>query len=822
MQSESRNTIISGIEPVDELMGGLDRGQLYLVHGEAAGKSLFGIKFLIEGLKQGENSALVIRYSPEDAVRRFAQLGYDCLEDVYSGRLVILEYSDDIIQKIGKLRELTPVLRELEWLLGETRPERLIFDPVASVLEGSEGNFDTRAREFAEWAGSFGATVVLIANESNHEIINSFEPLVAESFRFDVRDLGDRAARFIAFEKSLVIPDQAIEVDPSRGVFLLGRAYTTDVLRGTQDAPQPPSIAELESIREELRAARVGTHSKDQEPIVDIDLMGDDSFTPDRTPRTYDTGSLVAQEPETARRTRKLTPLEEREFQAPRASWTSKAADPTAREDVELQLDASIDPSTPVVPQFEGQLDELSYLLDDLSGSASPLELDLPELSFSPTDTGSDRSDSEPGGLEQITVATAEPQPPSVVHHEPEAASSGVDEPGKARSTRHNRASDLKIDSAMAARAVELLLHPPESDTDFPSLSDTSRRRAVRETKQPESTSDAEIKAKDFNVLIIEDDPETCDLLTQTLGDYSLEVVHDGVSGLAKLISFKPDLVVLDFDLPVIDGFKVLTLIRSALNVPIMIVSGSRMRAIDRVMASELGADYYLTKPFSAKELKHKARQLIARYRGLSSWIMNPSDVSGPPDEAGQVEPAPIAAEPAQELFTPYAEFAEEVDKRVKAAMDNGAPFSIVGCRLPQMTADGGRSALKLFEIVRQLTRDSDLTSTNPRNDLVILLADAGASGARAFAGRLRARVADELKQEAALWMRSFPDLEESTEAASAVGTQAAAAASGGTFNRRSSDPAQSQSSPAMSVKDEQAVRKADPRASYIEFLEHL
>src|SRR4029077_4940639 len=183
--------IISGIEPVDELLGGLKRGQLYLVHGDASVKSLFGIRFLIEGLKQGKNGALVIRYSPEDAVRRFARLGYDCLEDVYSGRLVILEYSDDIIQKIGKLRELTPVLRELEWLLGETKPERLVFDPVTSVLNGAEGSFDARAREFAEWARSFGATVALIGNESSQEIVRSFQPLVAESFRFDFRETGD-------------------------------------------------------------------------------------------------------------------------------------------------------------------------------------------------------------------------------------------------------------------------------------------------------------------------------------------------------------------------------------------------------------------------------------------------------------------------------------------------------------------------------------------------------------------------------------------------------------------------------------------------------
>jgi DNA-binding response OmpR family regulator/KaiC/GvpD/RAD55 family RecA-like ATPase len=823
---QSGNIIISGIEPVDELLGGLERGQLYLVHGDASGKSLFGIKFLIEGLKQGENGALVIRYSPEDAVRRFARLGYDCLEDVYSGRLVILEYSDDIIQKIGKLRELTPVLRELEWLLGETRPERLIFDPVASVLAGAEGNLETRAREFAEWARSFGATVVLIADESNHEITKAFEPLVAESFRFDVRDVGERAARFIAFEKSSAIPDQAIEVDPSRGVFLLGRAYAPEGAGRHEATPPPPSIAELESIREELRAVSDRNRKEESEAIDEIDLIGDASIPGDRTLTPSDTAPMVAdQEPRDTLQTRKLTPVEEKEFQAPRASVPSRRSDSTSNDELELQVEEPFVSSTPAETLFEGQLDELSNLLDDLTGSASPLDLDLPELESPytrPANASLDRPGSTSGRGEQLAEGFLEAQS-SVFHDVRETASGSHDtDPPKPRPQRHGRASDFRIDSAMAARAVELFLYPPEAAGEVPfSPSPSARPRAVREAPHPEPLGEAEVRAKDFNVLIIEDDPETCDLVTQTLGDYTLEVVHDGVSGLAKLISFKPDLVVLDFDLPVVDGFKVLTLIRSALNVPIIIVSGSRMRAIDRVMASELGADYYLTKPFSARELKHKARQLIARYRGLSSWITNPSSASSSAPSARNAEPAAASTASEQGLFIPYKEFAAEVEKRVKAAVDNGAPFSIVGCRLAQVTADGGRLALRLFEIVRGLARDADLTSTNPRNDLVILLADAGASGARAFAGRLRARVMDELDQEPALWIRSFPDLEESAEAAPPADT----VAHGGTLNRRAGDQAtqpQDQARPASSRTDETPAKKADPRDSYIDFLDHL
>jgi CheY-like chemotaxis protein len=225
---------------------------------------------------------------------------------------------------------------------------------------------------------------------------------------------------------------------------------------------------------------------------------------------------------------------------------------------------------------IEVPLDELSHLLDDLTGTTTPLELDLEGLDF-----------------------------------------------------MNDAASTSSIDSsADVARGVK----EPEAGSQEaqPSIPDDSvpprltQPRAVRNARQPEPLGEAEVHAKNFNVLIIQDDPETNDLVTRTLDDYSVEVARDGVSGLAKLISFKPDLVVLDFDLPVSDGFKVLGLIRSSLNVPIIIVSGSRMRALDRVMASELGADYYLTKPFSANELKHKARQLIARYRGISSWITTP------------------------------------------------------------------------------------------------------------------------------------------------------------------------------------------------------
>jgi DNA-binding response OmpR family regulator/KaiC/GvpD/RAD55 family RecA-like ATPase len=819
--------IVSGIEPVDELLGGLEHGELYLVHGEASGESLFGIKFLIEGLKQGENGALVIRYSPEDAVRRFARLGYDCLDDVYSGRLVILEYSDDIIQKIGKLRELTPVLRELEWLLGETKPERLVFDPVTSVLAGTEGNFDTRAREFAEWARSFGATVALIGNESSQEIVKSFLPLVAESFRFDFREAGDRASRFIAFEKSSTIPDQAIEVDPSRGVFLLGRSYAQEVTDAKSDEPHPPSVSDLESIRKELRSVHEQINKEEAEPLSDIDYIDEVLNQTDSAPFVPDAARPADQsEQQDILQTQKLTPVEESEAQSRRTRVDSDLTDSIPSEEMSLAFEEPLTQTASAQEEAAAPFDDLSDLLDDLTGDSSPLELDLSELrtGSSPandkdTGPGSEDATSAAKVIEELELATREARASATRDRNEAAAGTADAAQAKPSAPRHGRASDSRIDSAMAARAVELLLRAPEAESDLTVPAMISERpRVAREARHPEPLGDAEVRAKDFNVLIIEDDSETCALVTQTLGDYTIEVTHDGVSGLAKLISFKPDLVVVDFDLPIVDGFKVLTLIRSALNVPIIIVSGTRMRALDRVMASELGADYFLTKPFSAKELKHKARQLIARYRGIDSWIINPAGPARAESASRGSDPA--AAPPEPEMFLPYSDFTAEVDKRVKGAMESGAPFSIVGCRFPQMTSHGGRLALRLYEIVRALVREDDLTSTNARNDLVVLLANADTAGARAFAGRLRERVLEELSQEASLWMRSFPDLQESTEAAAPV----LKPAGGGTLNRRSNDNEQSddeakQATPATS---QPLARKSDSADSYLDFLEQL
>lgn len=839
MDTKAPNLIPSGIEPVDKLLGGLAIGQLYLVHGEAAGKSLFGIKFLIEGLKRGEHGALVIRYSPEDAVRRFARLGYDCLEDVYSGRLVILEYSDDIIQQVSRLRELTPVLRELEWLLGETKPQRLIFDPVTSLVAGV-GNLHSRVAEFTEWVRSFGATVVFIAN-GEPDIVDAVKPHTEDVFRFEVKDVGERAARFVAFEKS-AIADQAIEVDPSRGIFLLDRGRGPEHFFSIFQAT-PPVAIDATPIQEPLPAAtaplvsEIAAQSAEPytaEPAVESattrGAMSD--FDLDKLLEPFAEMWKANAPPAAGERVEKPAPPVpapitrnapvEPQAPPPRPETAAPVASEAAFQQATttpttLPLSQPLPqprtappltaPPVIVAPAVEAASDPFADLIDELTRSASPLDLDLPILTSTPAPVGEPTAPTPPATREsramgdlyaaQASSPVADESPSASRPAAPASAASPEAPP-----TPHRRAADAKLDTALAARAAEVLLRPPDAQTAPPEQAAEPSREAARTTA---------VQPKDCNVLVIDDDPASCDLIAQTLDSYTLEIVHDGMSGLAKLIAFKPDLVVLSLDLPIIDGFKVLEHMRQGMNVPVILITSTRMRAGDRILAAELGADYYLTKPYSPKELRHKARQLIARYRGINSWITVPAASGEPAELVAPPLAEPVVVTVPGEPFTSYQKFTAQVEDRVRATLESNATFAIVGCRLPQMTARGGHLAMRLYDLVRQLIRETDLLSTNPRNDIVVLLTDANVNGARSFVSRLREHIVNDLHQEPGIWLRSFPDLEESTGAKDWTYRSSNGGASRRAGDHRAAEPVPSE-----------APAKRDPRASYMDFLEQL
>jgi KaiC/GvpD/RAD55 family RecA-like ATPase len=260
--SGGRRLTSSGVEPVDQLLGGIERGHIYLAHGDTAGKSLFGIQFLIEGVRRGERSAVITANLRVNAVRRFARLGYDCLGDLRRGSLVLFRSSADLREQVIRLGCLEPLLRDLEPVLCKSSPERIVFDPVNDLLAGrNQKDVVARTTELSAWLRSFGATVVLVANGESPWVIESLIPSVRESFRFGVKENKDRVVRFIAFEKSPQIADQAVRVDPSRGISLLKDQTTREMFF------QEPATNDVTTVSSEPGAVQVAGASNLDEVV---------------------------------------------------------------------------------------------------------------------------------------------------------------------------------------------------------------------------------------------------------------------------------------------------------------------------------------------------------------------------------------------------------------------------------------------------------------------------------------------------------------------------------------------------------------------------
>ncbi len=115
-------------------------------------------------------------------------------------------------------------------------------------------------------------------------------------------------------------------------------------------------------------------------------------------------------------------------------------------------------------------------------------------------------------------------------------------------------------------------------------------------------------------ILIVEDDQTMLSVLQYNLAKEGYEVVTaiDGVQALEIARSKKPDLIVLDVMLPKLDGLEVCRIVRREMTVPILMLT-AKTEEIDKVVGLELGADDYMTKPFSMRELLARIRAMIRR-----------------------------------------------------------------------------------------------------------------------------------------------------------------------------------------------------------------
>ncbi len=115
-------------------------------------------------------------------------------------------------------------------------------------------------------------------------------------------------------------------------------------------------------------------------------------------------------------------------------------------------------------------------------------------------------------------------------------------------------------------------------------------------------------------ILIVEDDPNIVDILKFNFikEGYTVFVAMDGAEGLDLALSEHPDLILLDVMLPRMDGFEVCRRVREKASTPIIMLT-AREEEVDKVLGLELGADDYITKPFSIRELTARVKANLRR-----------------------------------------------------------------------------------------------------------------------------------------------------------------------------------------------------------------
>jgi len=126
-----------------------------------------------------------------------------------------------------------------------------------------------------------------------------------------------------------------------------------------------------------------------------------------------------------------------------------------------------------------------------------------------------------------------------------------------------------------------------------------------------------------YRILVIEDNVDMAELVAMHLRDIDVEPVlcHDGDSGLARAEAEKFDLLILDLMLPGKDGIEICQHLRKQSNYTPILMLTAKSSELDRVLGLEIGADDYLTKPFSIRELIARVKAILRRVDAMSAPV---------------------------------------------------------------------------------------------------------------------------------------------------------------------------------------------------------
>ena len=129
-------------------------------------------------------------------------------------------------------------------------------------------------------------------------------------------------------------------------------------------------------------------------------------------------------------------------------------------------------------------------------------------------------------------------------------------------------------------------------------------------------------------ILIVEDEVSIAELERDylELGGFEVEIKNNGKEGLEAAINADYDLLILDLMLPEVDGFEICRKVRETKNTPILLVSAKK-DDIDKIRGLGLGADDYITKPFSPSELVARVKAHLARYERLIGSMAQENEI---------------------------------------------------------------------------------------------------------------------------------------------------------------------------------------------------
>jgi KaiC/GvpD/RAD55 family RecA-like ATPase/CheY-like chemotaxis protein len=184
---------LTGLDALDAIAGGLADGRSFLLQGPlGSGKTSFALQFLYRGLVAGEPAAIVTRRSPQALFEHGRALGFDVESFAREGQLVIVEYLPKVVENSIRLRDEERIFEELQAVLGDDEPRRLVFDPVTPLLTtGSASASLFRARAFMQAVDTLGATTLLMFDTPEaEEYVGSCKDFAHGVLKFSVCEGG--------------------------------------------------------------------------------------------------------------------------------------------------------------------------------------------------------------------------------------------------------------------------------------------------------------------------------------------------------------------------------------------------------------------------------------------------------------------------------------------------------------------------------------------------------------------------------------------------------------------------------------------------------